>query len=323
MTRAICLHAYGGPDAMHWEEISVGEPGPGEVRLRQTAVGLNYIDVYQRSGAYPVALPGSIGMEGVGVVEAIGEGVSEVKVGQRVGYVMGTPGSYTEARIYPAWRLIPLPDDISDSQAAGMLLKGLTVAYLVRRTFPVAPGQTVLMQAAAGGVGLIACQWLRQIGARVIGTVGSDAKADIARAHGCDETIVYAREDFAARVMDLTDGAGVPVVYDGVGAATYEGTLACLAPFGVFVSFGAASGSPPDVSPKALAPKALYFTRPGLAPHTASRALTLDLAEALFAAVRAGVEIKVNQTYPLAQAAEAHRALEARGTTGSTVLTVA
>ena len=322
MPHAIRIHEQGGPEVMKWEEIATPEPGPGEVRLRQTAVGLNYIDVYQRSGGYPLNLPASIGMEAAGIVEAVGEGVSVVKEGDRVGYVMGPPGAYAETRTYPAERLIPLPDDISDEQAAGSMLKGLTVSYLIRRTFPVQSGQTVLFHAAAGGVGLIACQWLKQQGVTVIGTVSSDEKAEIARAHGCDHPIIYTREDFAERVKDITDGEGVPVVYDGVGAMTHEGSLKSLARFGMLVSFGAASGPAPAVPGTALAPKANYFTRPGLAPHTATRDLTLDIAGAMFDAVRAGVKIEINQRVPLREAADAHRALEARQTTGSTVFTI-
>ncbi|MCB1511330.1 MAG: quinone oxidoreductase [Hyphomicrobiaceae bacterium] len=322
MAKAIRIYEHGGPEVMKWEDIPATEPGPGEARIRQTTVGLNYIDVYQRAGGYKLDLPSSIGMEAAGVVEAVGEGVTVVKPGDRVGYVMGPAGAYAEVRCYPAERLIPLPDDISDEQAAGMMLKGLTVSYLIRRTFPVKSGQTVLVHAAAGGVGLIACQWLKQIGVTVIGTVGSDAKAEIAKAHGCAHPIVYTREDFAARVMEITGGVGVPVVYDGVGAMTFEGSLKSLARFGMLASFGAASGPAPAVAGTMLAPKALYFTRPGLAPHTATRELTLDIANALFAAVRAGVKIEINQRRPLAEAAEAHRALEARQTTGSTVLTI-
>ncbi|MBO6562514.1 MAG: quinone oxidoreductase [Nisaea sp.] len=322
MAHAIMIHEQGGPEVMRYEEVSVGAPGPGEVRLRQTCVGLNYIDVYQRTGVYKFDLPTCIGMEAAGVVEAVGDGVEVVKVGDRVGYVMGTPGAYASERIYPAERLIPLPDDISDEQAAGSMLKGLTVSYLVRRTFPVQAGQTVLLHAAAGGVGTIACQWLKKLGATVIGTVGSDEKAEIARAHGCDHPIVYTREDFQARVMEITGGEGVPVVYDGVGAAVFEGSLGSLARFGTLVHFGAASGPAPAVDPKLLAPKALYFTRPGLAPHTATRALTLDIAEALFQKIREGVKIEINQSYDLKDAAEAHRALEARETTGSTIFRV-
>lgn len=322
MPHAITIHQPGGPEAMHWEEVAVAGPGPGEVRLRQTVVGLNYIDVYQRMGKYPLDLPGSIGMEATGVVEALGEGVDTVSVGDRVGYVMGPPGAYAEERNYPAQRLIPLPDDIADEQAAAMMLKGLTAAYLIKRTFVVKSGQTVLFHAAAGGVGLIICQWLKGIGANVIGTVGSEAKAAVAKAHGCDHTIVYTSENFAERVMDITQGQGVSVVYDGVGATTYEGSLACLARFGMYVSFGAASGTPPPVPVGALAPKALYVTRPGLGPHTATRELTLEIANALFDAVRGGVQIEINQRYALSAAADAHRALESRGTTGSTILTI-
>jgi len=322
MPHAVRVYEQGEPEVMRWEEVPEVQPSAGEARLHQTAVGLNYIDVYQRSGGYKLDLPARIGMEGVGVVDAVGEGVDDALVGSRVGYVMGPPGSYAEQRVYPAERLIPLPDDISDTQAAGMLLKGLTVSYLIHRTYPVKAGETVLFHAAAGGVGLIACQWLKQKGVNVIGTVGSDEKAEIAKAHGCDHPIVYSREDFAARVMEITDGEGVPVAYDGVGAAVHEGSLACLSRFGTYVNFGAASGHIPPVPASALAARALYFTRPGLAPHTATRELTLEIANALFEAVRGGVKIEINQTYELRDAVAAHRALEARETTGSTVFSV-
>lgn len=322
MPHAIQVYEQGGAEVMRWEEVPEVQPKPGEVRLRQTAVGLNYIDVYQRAGGYKLDLPARIGMEGVGVIDAVGEGVDSVKVGDRVGYVMGPPGSYAEQRVYPAERLIPLPDDISDTQAAGMLLKGLTVSYLIRRTYKIQAGETALVHAAAGGVGLIACQWLKRMGVTVIGTVGSDEKAELAKAHGCDHPIVYSREDFPVRVMELTGGEGVPVVYDGVGAGVYEGSLACLARFGMYVNFGAASGPIPPVPGTALAGKALYFTRPGLAAHTATRDLTLDIANALFEAVRAGVKIEINQNYALRDVIDAHRALETRATTGSTVFSV-
>ena len=322
MSHAIQLHETGGPEVMKWEAVDVPAPGPGEALLRQTVVGLNYIDTYQRKGAYPVPLPGSIGMEATGVVEAVGEGVTRVKAGDRVGYVMGPAGAYAERRVYPAGRLILLPDDIDDRTAAAMMLKGLTAAYLTHRTYKVQAGDTVLFHAAAGGVGLIICQWLNQLGATVIGTVSTEEKAALAGAHGCHHTINYATEDFAGRVKEITDGKGVPVVYDGVGAATYEGSLKCLAPFGYYVSFGAASGPTPPVPGTALAPKALYYTRPGLAPHTATPDLTQDLAELLFGAVRRGVKIEVNQTFALKDAADAHRALEGRQTTGSTLLLV-
>lgn len=322
MPHAIILHEQGAPDVMKWEEIPTPTPGPGEARLRQTMVGLNYIDVIQRNGGYPLKLPASFGMEAVGIVEAIGDGVTEVKVGDRVAYVMGPPGAYAEERVYPAWRLVPLPDDITDEQSAGMMLKGLTVSYLVRRTYMVGEGDTVLFHAAAGGVGLIMCQWLKRLGANVIGTVSTEEKADIAKAHGCDHPIIYTREDVAERVMEITNGEGVPVVYDSVGKDTYEGSLKSLARFGTFVSFGAASGPPPAVPASALAGNALFFTRPGLAPHTATRELLLDAANALFDAVRDGVKIEINHKYALKDAAEAHAALEGRKTTGSTVFTV-
>jgi len=322
MPHAIRIHEQGAPEVMRWEEVPEVTPSAGEVRLRQTAIGLNFIDVYQRNGGYPIKTPATIGMEATGIVEAVGDGVTVVKKGDRVGYVMGPPGAYAESRVYPAERLIPLPDDITDQQAAGMMLKGLTVSYLIRRTFPVQKGQTVLVHAAAGGVGLIACQWLKQLGATVIGTVSTDAKAELARAHGCDHPIIYTRENFADRVSEITGGLGVPVVYDGVGADTFDGSLASLARFGMLVSFGASSGAAPAVPGSALAPKAGYFTRPGLGPHTATRELTLDIANALFDAVRKGVKIEINQTYALSDAVKAHTALEARQTTGSTVFTV-
>jgi NADPH2:quinone reductase len=261
-------------------------------------------------------------MEAAGVVEAVGSGVEVVKPGDRVGYVMGPPGAYAEFRVYPADRLIPLPDDISEEQAAAMMLQGLTATYLTRRTVPVQDGQTVLFHAAAGGVGLIACQILKQLGATVIGTVSTDAKAELAKAHGCDHPIVYSREDFVSRVMEITNGEGVPVVYDGVGADTYEGTLKCLARFGMFVSFGAASGPPPAVPASALSGKSAYFTRAGLAQHTATRELMLDLSDKLFGSVRKGLKIEIHQTYALKDAAAAHAALEGRKTTGSTLLTI-
>lgn len=322
MPHAIILHEHGGPEVMKWEEIPSPQPKAGEARIRQTAVGLNYIDVYQRNGGYKLDLPSSFGMEGAGVVDAVGAGVTNVKVGDRVAYVMGPPGAYAEERVYPADRLVPLPDDISDEVAAGMMLKGLTASYLVRRTYKVQKGDTVLFHAAAGGVGLIICQWLKQLGATVIGTVSTDEKAAVAKAHGCDYPIVYTREDFAERVMEITNGEGVPVVYDGVGADTYEGSMKVLARFGMFVSFGASSGPVPPVPGTALAGRALYFTRPGLGPNTATRELLIDAADSLFAAVRNGLKIEINHRYALKDAAEAHRALEARQTTGSTIFTV-
>lgn len=307
---------------MKWEEISLQKPGSGEVRIDQTKVGLNFIDIYQRSGIYPLNLPSSIGMEGAGVVEAVGEGVENVKVGDRVGYVMGPAGSYAESRLYPADRLIKLPDDISDSQAAAVMLKGLTVSYLINKTFAVKKGQTVLFHAAAGGVGLIACQWLSRLGVEVIGTVSTNEKAEIARAHGCHHTVIYTREDFTAQVDEITDGKGVPVVYDGVGADTFEGSLKCLSPFGVLASFGAASGAPPPLTLAVLGKKSLYVTRPSLAPHTATPVLTEEIAVPLFEVIRNGLLIPISQTYALKDAANAHRDLQSRKTTGSTILEI-
>lgn len=323
MTKAIRIHEPGGPEVLRWEEVSVGDPGPGEVRLRQTAVGLNYIDVYHRSGLYPLpALPAVIGMEGAGVVEAVGADAAELKEGDRVAYAAPPPGSYAEARLMPADRLIKLPDTIDDRQAAAMMLQGMTVQYLIRRTYPVMKGETVLFHAAAGGVGLIACQWLKHLGATVIGTVGSDEKAELARAHGCTHTIDYRREDFAAKVKDLTNGAGVPVVYDSVGQDTFEGSLKCLQPMGLLVGFGNASGPvPPFELGRLAAMGSLYITRPTLMTYTAKRDDLVATARDLFDVVQSGaVKIEINQTYPLSETAQAHRDLEARKTTGSTVL---
>ena len=322
MSHSILVYEHGGPEVMKWEEIPPLHPGRGEVLIDQKKVGLNFIDVYQRSGSYPLSLPSSIGMEGVGLVDTIGEDVENVKVGDRVGYVMGPPGSYAESRLYPAERLIKLPDYISDSQAAAILLKGLTVSYLINKTFPVKKGQTVLFHAAAGGVGLIACQWLNKLGVEVIGTVSSDEKAEIAKAHGCHHTINYSLEDFTAGVEEITDGKGVPVVFDGVGSDTFEGSLKCLSPFGLLVSFGASSGPPPELSVAVLAKKALYITRPSLYPHTATAELTAGISSPLFEAVRDCLSISINQSYPLKDAANAHRALQSRKTTGSTILEI-
>ncbi len=323
MTHAIRIHQPGGPEALVWEEVEVGAPGPGEVRLAQTAVGLNYIDVYHRSGLYPVpALPTAIGMEAAATVEAVGDGVTELAPGDRVAYASGPVGAYAEARIMPAGRVVKLPEAISDHQAAAMMLQGMTVRYLIRRTYRVAAGETVLFHAAAGGVGLIACQWLKHLGATVIGTVGSEDKAVLARAHGCDHTINYRSEAFSERVRELTDGAGVPVVYDSVGKDTFEGSLDCLAPMGMMVSFGNASGPVPAFDPGILSAKgSLFLTRPSLIHYTAKREDLVASAEDLFEMVGSGaVKIEVNQTYPLAEAAQAHRDLEARKTTGSTIM---
>ena len=323
MTRAIRIHQPGGPEELRWEEVEVGEPGDGQVRLVHSAVGLNYIDVYHRTGLYPLPdLPATLGLEAAGTVDAVGPGVERLAPGDRVAYASPPMGAYAEARLMPADRVVKLPDGISDTQAAGMMLQGMTVHYLIRRTFRVEPGQTVLFHAAAGGVGLIACQWLKHLGATVIGTVGSEEKAELARAHGCDHTILYKSESVPERVRELTGGARVPVVYDSVGKDTFEGSLDSLAPLGMLVSFGNASGPVAPFEPGILAAKgSLFFTRPTLMTYTAKREDLVAAATELFEVVGSGaVKIAVNQTYPLAEAAQAHRDLEARKTTGSTVL---
>ena len=321
-THAIRFEATGGPDKLKWVELELGAPGPGEVLLRNSAIGLNFIDTYHRSGLYPVQLPSGIGLEAAAVVEALGLGVNEFKVGDRVAHGTGPLGAYAERRIFPVDRLVKLPDAIDDKRAAAMMLQGMTVEYLVRRTFPVKRGQTVLFHAAAGGVGLIACQWLNSIGATVIGTVGSPEKAKIAEAHGCHYVIDYRRENFTARVREITKGAGVPVVYDGVGKDTFAGSLDCLARRGMMVSFGNASGPVPPIEPGILNAKgSIFLTRPSLMHYVATREELLDSANALFEMVLKGaVKIEVHQTYPLKDAARAHTDLEARRTTGSTIL---
>lgn len=320
MPYAVRIHSHGGPEVLKVEEVPLPEPKPGEVRLRQTAIGLNFIDTYQRSGLYPMELPAVMGTEGAGVVDAVGQGVTEVKEGDRVAYG-GVPGAYAEMRTIAAARLVKLPSWIADEQAAAMMLKGMTAEYLIRRTYRVKKGETVVFHAAAGGVGLIACQWLHNLGVTVIGTVGSEEKAALAKRNGCQHTVLYKTEDLPKRVREITKDAGVPVVYDSVGATTFEQSLDCLAPLGLFVSFGNASGPPPAVNPGLLAQKgSLYFTRPTLVTYTASREDLLNSARALFAAVKDGVKIHVGQTYKLKDVAEAHRALEGRKTTGSTVL---
>lgn len=322
MSKAMRLYKTGGPEVLQWEDIHVGQPGEGQARIRHTAIGVNFIDTYHRCGLYPIPLPGGLGSEGAGVVEAVGPGVSHVRIGDRVAYAGGPPGSYSEVRVMPADRLLKLPDGISDKTAAAMMLKGMTVQYLIRRTYKVQPGDTVLFHAAAGGVGLIACQWLKTIGATVIGTVGSDEKAALARAHGCDHTIVYTSEDFVSRVRALTGGKGVPVVYNGVGKNTFQGSLDCLRPFGLLVSFGNSSGPVPPFELGILAPKgSLYITRPTLATYTAARADLEATAQDLFHVVLSGqVKIEINHAYALKDAQQAHRDLEARRTTGSIVL---
>ncbi|MBT5414580.1 MAG: quinone oxidoreductase [Rhodospirillaceae bacterium] len=321
MTKAIRIHETGGPEVLRWEDVDPGTPGPGQVLLRHTAVGLNFIDTYHRSGLYPLDLPSGIGMEAAGVVEAVGSGVESLKPGDRVAYASGL-GAYAEARLMPADRVVPIPDGIDDKQAAAMMLKGMTVEYLIRRTYPVKAGETVLFHAAAGGVGLIFCQWAKNLGATVIGTTGSEEKAELARAHGCDHTILYTKEDFPDRVRELTDGQGVPVVYDGVGKSTFEGSLDCLQPRGMMVSFGNASGAVPPFNLGLLSQKgSLYVTRPTLMTYTATPEDLVESANALFDVVKSGaVKLEINQTYPLAEAEQAHRDLEARKTTGSTIL---
>ena len=323
MTRAVRIHEIGGPEVLRLDEVKVGAPGPGQARVRHVAVGVNFIDTYHRSGLYPLpALPHGLGVEAAGVVEAVGQGVTEVQVGQRVAYAAGPPGACAEARLMVADRLVPLPDEIGDEAAAAMLLKGMTVEYLIRRTFPVQAGMTVLWHAAAGGVGLIACQWLAALGVRVIGTVGSDDKAELARAHGCAHTIVYTRQDVVAEVRNLTDGRGVPVVYDAVGRDTFEASLGCLQRRGMLVGFGNASGAPGAFDPLALARGgSLFLTRPTLFDYTASRADLLGSAAALFAVVQSGaVQVEVKQRWAMAQVADCHRALEGRRTVGASVL---
>ncbi|MBI4950619.1 MAG: quinone oxidoreductase [Myxococcales bacterium] len=322
MSRAIRLHETGGPEVLRFVEVDVPPPGPGQALVRHTAIGVNYIDTYHRSGLYPLpGLPHGIGVEAAGVVEAVGAGVGGLEPGARVAYAGGTPGAYAERCLVGADKLVPLPDGVGDELAAAMMLKGMTVEYLVTRCFRVEPGMTVLWHAAAGGVGLIACQWLKALGATVIGTVGSDAKAEVARAHGCDHAIVYTREDFAARVRELTNGRGVPVVYDAVGRTTFPGSLASLEPRGMLVGFGNASGKPEPFDVLELSRRgSLYLTRPTLFDYTATRSELLASAAALFERVGAGLGIEISRRVPLAEAAEAHRALERRETVGSIVL---
>jgi len=322
MTHAIRIHQTGGPEVLRWEAVDVAPPAAGEATVRHHAVGLNFIDTYHRTGLYPLPLPAGIGLEAAGVVEAVGEGVSEVKVGDRVAYAGGPVGAYAQARNIPAHRLLVLPDAIGFNTAAAMMLQGLTAAYLLRRTYRVQAGDAVLIHAAAGGVGLIACQWAKALGATVIGTVGSAAKAELAKAHGCDHVINYSTENFTQRVRDITGGEGVAVVYDGVGKDTFAGSLDSLRPMGMMVSYGNASGPVAPVDLLLLSQKgSLFITRPTLMNYTAKRADLEVLGADLFEMVGSGkVRIEVNQTYPLADAAQAHRDLEARKTTGSTIL---
>lgn len=321
MAHMIRIHSPGGPENLVWEEVAVGDPGPGQIRIRHGAVGLNYIDVYHRTGLYPLPLPATLGMEGAGTVEAVGPDVTALQPGDRVAYASGPVGAYAEVRLMPADRVVKLPETISFEQGAAMMLQGMTVEYLIRRCFRVEPGQTVLFHAAAGGVGLIAVQWLKQLGATVIGTVGSEEKAALARAHGCDHVILYDREDVAKRVRDITGGKGVPVVYDSVGRATLNASLDSLSPRGLLVSFGSASGPITDFNLALLSQKgSLYITRPTMMTYLADHQDMTDSAGLLFDAVARGLKVEVMQRYALKDAAEAHRALEARRTTGSTVL---
>jgi NADPH2:quinone reductase len=315
------VYENGGPEKLRWEEVQVGAPGEGQVRVRNTAVGLNYVDTYQRSGLYSLPLPFTLGSEGAGVVEAVGPKVKEFKVGDRVAYA-GPLGAYAEVLLRPADRLVKIPAGVDDRTAAAMMLKGLTAQYLVRRTYRVKKGDTILMHAAAGGVGQILCQWARALGATVIGTVGSDEKAALAKKAGCKHVIVTSREKFSERVKQITQGKGVPVVYDGIGKDTFTDSLDCLAPLGLMASFGNASGAVPPFNAGILAQKgSLYLTRPTLATYTATRADLVKAAAELFSVVKSGkVKITINQTYPLRDAAQAHRDLEARKTTGQTVL---
>ncbi|BCK87603.1 quinone oxidoreductase 1 [Sideroxyarcus emersonii] len=323
MSHAIRIHQTGGPEVLQWEQADVGAPGPGQVKLKQTAVGLNFIDVYHRTGLYPLPLPFVPGMEGAGVVEAVGDGVTHLTVGDRVAYA-SVIGAYAESRLIPADRLVKLPASIDDRTAAAMMLQGMTARYLIRDIYKVGPGDTILIHAAAGGVGLIVCQWAAALGATVIGTVSSDEKAALAKANGCHHPIVYTREDFQARLLEITGGKKLPVVYDSVGKDTFMKSLDCLQPRGLMVLFGASSGAVPPFDLSVLSQKgSLMITRPTLATFVATRPLLEENAADLFDVVGSGkVKIYVNQTYALKDAAQAHRDLEARKTTGSTVLTV-
>jgi NADPH2:quinone reductase len=326
MPRAIQITAYGGPEQMQLVDLPVGDPGPGEVRIRHHACGLNFIDVYQRTGLYANPLPLTLGMEGAGVIDAVGAGVEHLRAGDRAAYASNPPGSYSEMRVMPAKNVVRLPDGIAFDTAAGMMLKGLTAQYLLKKTLPVEglqPGDHVLFHAAAGGVGLIACQWAKALGLQLIGTAGSAAKCQLALEHGAAHAIDYNSEDFVARVKAITGGRGVKVVYDSIGKDTFERSLDCLRPFGLMASFGNASGPVPPFAVGTLGPKgSLYLTRQTLFTHIATREATQAMADDLFAVVSSGaVKIRIDQRYALADAAQAHRDLEARKSTGSTVLT--
>ena len=325
MPRAIQIQRFGGPEELQLVDLPVGDPGPGEVRIRHHAIGVNYIDIYQRTGLYPNALPLALGMEGAGVVEAVGAGVTHLQPGDRAAYASAPPGSYSEVRVMPARCVVQLPDAIDFETGAAMMLKGLTVQYLLRRTLPqggLQPGDTILFHAAAGGVGLIACQWARALGLTLIGTAGSDEKCELARAHGAAHVINYRTENFAQRVREITGGRGVKAVYDSIGKDTFEGSLDCLAPFGLLASYGNASGPVPPVNIGLLAAKgSLHLTRPTLFTHLATREATQAMADELFAVVASGdVRIPVSRRYALADVTQAHRDLEGRATTGCSIL---
>jgi NADPH2:quinone reductase len=327
LAKAVRIERFGGPEEMKLVDVNVGEPGPGEIRIRHKAVGLNFIDVYQRTGLYPLPLPLNMGMEASGIIEAVGEGVTHLKVGDRAAYASQPPGSYCELRVMPARCVCKLPDAISFETGAAMMLKGMTVQYLLRRTQPqggLQAGDFVLFHAAAGGVGLIACQWARALGFQLIGTAGSDEKCALAKANGAAHVINYAKEDFVARVKEITGGKGVKVVYDSVGADTFMKSLDCLRPFGLIANFGNASGKVPPFDINVLAGKgSLYASRPTLFSHLATREATQEIADDLFAMVVSGqVKIQIDQSFPLERVADAHRALEARKTTGCTILTL-
>lgn len=324
MVKAMRMHKVGGPEVLAWEDVDVPAPKQGEALIRHTAVGLNYIDTYHRSGLYPVPMPAIIGSEGAGVVEAIGPGVTEVAIGDRVAYGNAPIGAYAEKRVLPAHRLLKLPAGVSDQHAASMMLKGMTAQYLIRRTYRVKAGETVLVHAAAGGVGLILCQWLKHLGATVIGTAGDQAKADLARKHGADHVILYRQDDFAAKVKEITGGKLLPVVFDGVGKDTWEKSLDCLQPRGLMVSYGNASGAVPPINIGVLNTKgSLFLTRPSLNGYVAKRDELVETAKDLFdVVVKGAVKIEINQSYSLKDAAQAHRDLESRKTTGSTVFTL-
>jgi NADPH2:quinone reductase len=321
MAQAIRLHETGGPEVLKLETVEIGEPGPGQARVRHALVAVNFIDVYFRTGRYPMPLPNGLGSDAVGVVEAVGEGVTDIRVGQRVGYLLGPQGAYSDVRLMPADVLIPLPDGVSDRTAATLMMKGMTAQYLFRQVFPLKGGESILYHAAAGGVGLVACQWAKALGVTMIGTVSTDEKAEIARAHGCTHVIVTSREDIAKRVREITDGRGVAVVYDSVGKDTLMASLDSLAPRGTLVSNGTSSG-PVVIDTTLLAVKgSIWLTRPAMVHYATPRSHMLTMADELFGHVLAGrIRGEPNQVYPLAEAAEAHRALESRRTVGATVL---